>query len=260
MLPPLSVLGQQVAKVVATTVGTWGINHVLDAMLEPGLGFNNQAPATPIHEQTAAQLADGIHITVDVDQQNSQGGDVSAALQRLSNIPGGVQALEGSLSAQMNVPSGSQNGMLGGATDTQLRALKAMQEGALQVRDGHSPEAATALRKVTRKSTDRFRVSMQDHEYRYCVSSGQINTIFQISQIPKEVGDSYGTFVDSVKMRKAIGKFRRLKAISFSANVKFVLGILGISQQNFFQAVQTNAGDFFQLCVEAAHEYNSNGN
>lgn len=87
--------------------------------------------------------------------------------------------------------------------------------------------AKNALNKATRKSHDGKLVSKEAHEYRYCLSSGQIQEVYTAGMVQAPPELRYGAFVESKLMRKAIELLRRLRRVTHAKNSKELAEIMG---------------------------------
>ena len=122
------------------------------------------------------------------------------------------------------------------------------------------------------RHADGRRVSREPHEYRYCQESGQIGDILvwiieassngpnaddvsewmgeRVDAVVGPSGDgtlslllnnvqpsrfSYGNFVDAALFRKAIAVVRKLRRTAYAANVKAILDILDLDQEEVFR-------------------------
>lgn len=148
---------------------------------------------------------------------------------------------------------------------------------------------ANYIRRCFRRSTDPSRVSREPHEYEYCVRSGQFARILRlavdwaeglgngsISTEPYSTtyvslvanalsglrangasvdGSDYtfGNFVDMPRTRKAIGRYRQVQRIARSANVKRILELLGLTQNNFIQQLE-DRGRWLDVLEEMANQ------
>ena len=231
-------------------------NRALDAVFDPGLVFEDQHPDIPIFDQSAQQLAEGISITINNEGGNTNGGDVALALRQIGEMNNGLTALRARLNDQSPVPSPAQQDSLINATDTDVLALRQAEDMIFKPIDGHTDAAATSLRSVTRRSSDGARVSKQEHEYRYCRDSGQIDLVFELAGIPRETPMTFGRFVDSPQLRKAIECIRRVNRCVRSANVKKILTLIGISEDDLRQTIREQTSDFTDKMVDGANEWN----
>ena len=97
-----------------------------------------------------------------------------------------------------------------------------------------SRAAKSFLRRCLNPSSDGKRVSREPHEYSYCVSSGQIQDVFDglrtaaennedlnaiVEDLPVTNELTYGQFVDAQNFRKTIAQIRKVRRLLRSANV-----------------------------------------
>ena len=128
------------------------------------------------------------------------------------------------------------------------------------------------FRSLVRSGSDRFRVSREPHEFRYCMDSGQfdevINDCFMwdssngniLSDIPnvKTLEDTtYGDFCDMANVRKMIGRNRLLRRIAFSANVKKVMDQLSSTREGFYDSLKL-ANDYNAVRDDIIKHYREN--
>ena len=145
---------------------------------------------------------------------------------------------------------------------------------------------ANFIRRCSTKSSDGKRVSREPHEWAYVRTSGQWGRIMRLAvdwaeqiqdgQITTENGYtqeylnqaanaaaaienqdissdqqdySYGNFVDMVRTRKALERYRKIQQTVRSANVRAVLGMLGTNRNNFTTLLE-NRGEWLDVLEE----------
>lgn len=116
---------------------------------------------------------------------------------------------------------------LAAANQTEGEIFKKTGVAAMLNKDSLSPAARKKLNKFTRKRIDGQRVSKEEHEYRYCLNSGQIQEVFTAANIPPPSNPRYGPFVESKLMRKAIELLRKLRRVTHAKNAKDLTELMG---------------------------------
>lgn len=255
-LPPLALIGAPASKVLTELLASWAAGQALDAVFDAGLSWFDTSDGMPIADQTPQQLADGLSITVNMGDISQTQGDVAAVLSKIKDSPGAEQLLRTSLGGQAYQASNELNGNLANATDTQRQLVR----NALNLRggmpDGLTNDAAKALRSIRRKDTDGQRVSMERHEYVYCRDSNQIDDVYTAAGQPRNVQHSYGRFVDAPDMRRAIEKIRKVRRLSRSAGVSFVLNVMGLNIQDVIDNLVDAEPQFQQIMQAGVNQYN----
>ena len=258
MLPSQEVTGRTVGAGLVEILAPWAAGAALDAMLNVGLNWINQQPEVPVADQTSAMLASGLTIELHMGDmvQNVQGSN--AVIAELSSRADGNSAIRNAISEPPFAAPPSTDMPLAQATDNDLALLRRAMERSGQAPDGLSEPAQANLRKATRKATDGRRVTMERHEYVYCRDSGQIDTVFNLSEFERDGNHTYGRFVDSPLMRKAIEVLRKFQRLSRQAGTKFVLDALDLSQEQLFNILREGDDDFFNTMQAGAEQYNQN--
>ena len=145
---------------------------------------------------------------------------------------------------------------------------------------------ANFIRRCSTKSSDGKRVSREPHEWAYVRSSGQFGRILrlavdwaekidleqitvadgydqgyltQVQEMYSEIDEadistdqqdySYGNFVDMVRTRKALERYRKIQATVRSANVRAVLGLLGTTREQFTTLLE-DRGEWLDVLEE----------
>ena len=145
---------------------------------------------------------------------------------------------------------------------------------------------ANFIRRCSTRSSDGKRVSREPHEWAYVRSSGQWGRIMQLAldwgslvedqtittddgysadylaQVARAVSAiddqdissdqqdyTYGNFVDMVRTRKALERYRKIQGTVRSANVRAVLGMLGTTRDNFTTLLE-NRGQWLDVLEE----------
>ena len=258
MLPGQNITGRQVGAGLVEILAPWAAGAALDAMLNVGLNWINQQPDTPVADQTSAMLASGLTIELHMGDmvQNNQAS--SGVIAELSSRADGDSAIRNAIGDPPFAAPATTDLPLAQASDNDLALLRRAMERSRQAPDGLSEPAKANLRKATRKRTDGKRVSMERHEYVYCRDSGQIDRVFELSEFERDGNHTYGRFVDSPLMRKAIELVRRFQRQSRQAGTKFVLDALNLNDEQLFNILREGNDDFFNAMQAGAEQYNQN--
>ena len=255
MLPASSVTGRNVGAALTELLAPWAAGAALDAMLNVGLNWVNPDPSTPISDQSSAQLAGGLTIEIDMGEIVNEINVTNGVIAELSSRADGMSAIENSLSAPPYAAPPSTDGPLAQATDNDIALLRKAMDRQGQAPDGLSDPARANLRSATRRSTDGQRVSREFHEYQYCLRSGQIDAVYEAAGESRNAEHSYGRFVDAPAMRKAIERIRKIRRLTRSANVQFVLNAFELTPEILIERLQNNDNEFTALVQAATDEY-----
>ncbi len=254
-VPSTVVAGPVLSKVLLETLGPVVMSAALDAMLETGFRWFDQSGGMPIAEQPSGQLAGGITIINNMSSNPTSGASIDGIVMELKNRDDGMPALKSHLQGLEASPSQTLDSRLSSMNDNESRLVGNASNGRYRSPSGLSSTALRAFRSSIRKDTDGSRVSREFHEYQYCLNSGQINTILGQAGVQDFQGHSYGRFVDSPNMRKAIAAWRKIQRLLKSRNVKMVLEMLGNDEADLLDNLIDASPGYTQLVGSAAIEY-----
>lgn len=255
MLPATQVTGRQVGAALTELLAPWAAGAALDAMLNVGLDWANPEPDVPIAEQSSAQIAGGLTIKIDMGEIRNDVNITNGVIAELAARADGMSAIENALSSPPFAAPPTTDGPLAQATDNDLALLRKAMDRQGKAPDGLSEPARANLRKSTRRSTDGARVSKELHEYNYCLRSGQIDGVYDVIGESRNAEHSYGRFVDSPLMRRAIEEIRKIRRLARSKNVKFVLDLFDITTELLESRLQDSDSEFAARMLAATQQY-----
>lgn len=250
--------GKEIMKQIATAAAIWGAGRVLDAMISPGPVFDNPDPTTPIGDQPHPQIINNISIRNDDDITQEQAVDTDIALATIAQEETSVDLLKARLGTITSDVDATTDAQIANANDASLDMMAMNGAPDKLDRDALTPESRKRMKQLNRGDSDRYLVSKEEHEYVYCRDAQKVEEVFLLAASPSQVpGTSYGRWVDSPKMRKAIALVRALKRVSHGKNSKAICTQLGTTRDELLAAFAQNTLTNQKL-LEGCSEWNAN--
>jgi len=232
---------REIMKQIAITAATYGAGKALDAMIDPGPKFSNPDPGTPISQQPIVDIVNNITIDDSNNISPAEEQETQIALNTVAADAIGTQDLVTSLSAtEFAILELLDNKVLAMTEGTSEMVGNNGLPDALDKKK-FTPEAQKVLRKIDRADTDRWYCSKEEHEYRYAQSAGKIDQVFTLASQVKQHNGTYGTWVDSVPMRKAIAYVRKLRRLSHGKNAKAITAQSGTTRDELLESLASSA-------------------